>query len=161
VQDQLGYERLVEVALRGVVRDALSLAEENPLPGDHHFYITFRTTYPGVEISPTLLGQHPEDMTIVLQHQFWDLQVEKDLFRVTLSFNRVHETLVIPYEAVIAFRDPSINFALHFSALDEDLADIDEDLDLVDDTEVSETQPDLPTGEEGNVVALDAFRKKS
>ncbi len=159
MQDHLGYERLVEVALRGVVRDALSLAIEAPLPGDHHFFITFRTHFPGVEISQTLMNQHPEDMTIVLQYQYWDLQVEPDLFRVTLSFNQIHETLIIPYEAVIAFRDPSINFALHFSSIDEDFPEMEDDLPEVS-AQKSEIQ-DMPIGEEGNVITLDAFRKKS
>ena len=112
--DGLRYEVLVERALRGVLREALSYIAEHGLPGDHHFYITFRTDHPDVDISDVLHDRYPGEMTIVLQHQFWDLDVEENRFGVTLSFADLPQRLSIPFEAVIAFTDPSVRFGLQF-----------------------------------------------
>ena len=112
--DGLRYEVLVERALRGVLREALSYIAEHSLPGDHHFYITFRTDHPEVDIPDVLHDRYPGEMTIVLQHQFWDLDVEENLFGVTLSFADVPHRLSIPFEAVVAFTDPSVHFGLQF-----------------------------------------------
>jgi len=114
VKDLLRYDKMVETALRGVVREALARAAASGLPGGHHFYITFRTRYPGAKLSDTLLQQYPEEMTIVLEHQFWDLDVEEDHFAVTLSFQGRTERLSVPWEAVTAFTDPSVKFGLQF-----------------------------------------------
>jgi len=110
----LDYDRLVETALRGVVREVLTVAARDGLPGSHHFYVSFRTRHPQVRIGDFLRNRYPEEMTIVLQHQFWDLQVREDGFGVTLSFNDKPERLSIPFSALTAFVDPSAQFALRF-----------------------------------------------
>ena len=107
------YQKKLDQALRGVVRAALIEAATDGLPGDHHFYVTFRTKAPGVEISDALHAQYEEEMTIVLQHQFWGLEVHDDWFTVSLSFNRVSEPLVIPFDAVSAFLARTIQYRFH------------------------------------------------
>jgi hypothetical protein len=114
-QDDLRYDRLVEAALRGVVRDALRAAMPDCMPGDHHFYLTFRTRAPGVKIPAFLLEQYPEEMTIVLQHQFWGLKADDEHFEVTLSFNNRPADLYVPFAALTAFIDPSVKFGLQFN----------------------------------------------
>jgi hypothetical protein len=114
-QDQFHYDKMIERALRGVVRDALVRAARGGLPGNHHFYIGFATGEPGVRLPPSLLEKFPEEMTIVIQHQFWDLEIGDDAFSVTLSFQRQPERLVIPFAAIRSFADPSVNFALEFA----------------------------------------------
>jgi hypothetical protein len=113
--DPLNYQAMTEDALRGVVRQTLSLVSQRGLPGQHHFYLTFRTAFPGVQIADHLRQRHPQEMTIVLQHQYWGLEVSDAGFSVTLSFNGQHERLVIPFAAVSAFVDPSVQFGLQFS----------------------------------------------
>ena len=113
--DPFNYQVMTEEALRGVMRRALALVAERGLMGQHHFYLTFRTGYPGVSIPDHLHQRHPEEMTIVLQHQFWGLEVGDASFSVTLSFNGQHERLTVPYSAVSAFVDPSVQFGLQFS----------------------------------------------
>ncbi len=115
----LRYDRMVERALRGVMRDALSHVAKHGLPGAHHFYLTFRTTHSGVRMDDVLKARFPEEMTIVLQHQFWDLTVDDTGFAVTLSFSNVPQRLTIPFSAVTTFNDPSVNFALQFQAIAE------------------------------------------
>lgn len=110
----LRYDKMVESALRGVVREALTRTAEHGLPGSHHFYITFRTSDPGVVIPDFLRTKYPGDMTIVLEHQFWDLAVAEDSFSVTLSFQNRPERLTIPLMAICAFADPSVKFGLQF-----------------------------------------------
>jgi hypothetical protein len=164
--DKLHYERMMETALRGVIREALSVAAATGLPGEHHFYLTFRTEAPGVEIPPRLRQRHPEEMTIVLQHQFWGLEVGEELFSVTLSFDRVHERLTIPYVAITAFVDPSVQFGLQFpgsggaagtapSAAKDEAKAPEKDA-----AETAAAAPAEPADPSGRVVALDAFRKK-
>ena len=114
----INYELLVEDALRTVVRGSLALVEHEGLPGESHFYITFQTTAEGVQMSETLKAANPNEMTIVLQHQFWDLHVSESHFSVTLSFSGVHYNLNIPFAAVTHFNDPSVGFGLQFSAPD-------------------------------------------
>ncbi|MCC6469734.1 MAG: hypothetical protein IT563_15530 [Alphaproteobacteria bacterium] len=115
----LRYDRMVERALRGVMHDALVHVAKHGLPGAHHFYITFRTDHAKVQIDQSLKTRFPQEMTIVLQHQFWDLSVEHDGFVVTLSFNNVPQRLTIPFAAVTAFTDPSVNFGLQFQAVSD------------------------------------------
>ncbi|MEQ8250834.1 MAG: ClpXP protease specificity-enhancing factor SspB [Oceanibaculum nanhaiense] len=114
MQDQLRYDRLVEEALRSVVRTALTEAATNGLPGDHHFYITFKTHLAGVDIPAFLRQKYEDEMTIVLQHQYWGLKVMEERFEVLLSFNDVHEKLSIPFAAITGFVDPSVKFGLQF-----------------------------------------------
>ncbi|MEX2642362.1 MAG: ClpXP protease specificity-enhancing factor SspB [Acetobacterales bacterium] len=110
----LPYDRMVEEALRGVVRRALRHVAVRGLPGEHHFYVTFDTGAPGVEVSDRLRAQYPAEMTIVLQHQFWDLAVDDNGFQVGLSFQAVPETVRVPFGAITTFVDPSVNFGLQF-----------------------------------------------
>lgn len=181
--DALRYDIMVEDALRGVVRAALSRASEHGLPGDHHFYITFKTTHPEVDIPERLRQRYPEEMTIVLQHQFWDLMVEPERFSVSLSFDGKTDTLHIPYDSIAAFADPSVKFGLQFGQ-DGELEGVD-DSGLRDDETLPQADEDaaaegaLPAAAQGEetagtqnneegdapggddkVVALDRFRKK-
>jgi hypothetical protein len=112
---RLDYGRLVERALRRVVRDALEVVAEQGLPGQHHFYITFRTDHPGVVIDDGLRARYPSEMTVVLQHEFWGLEVLPERFGVTLSFGSAPQRLEIPYDAVRVFADPSVEFGLQFT----------------------------------------------
>ncbi|MCG5239820.1 SspB family protein [Azospirillum doebereinerae] len=165
-KEQLRYDRMVETALRGVVRDALTDVAERGLPGNHHFYLTFRTGYPGIDIPEYLTSQYPNEMTIVLQFQYYGLEVHDDHFEVTLSFNNVHERLVIPFAAITTFADPSVNFALQFQPAtpgeSADVAAIPARPVTVERKDESKTADDAPAEEpkRGEVVALDAFRKK-
>ena len=118
-KDLIRYDLLVQDALKGVVRKVLGDAARDGLPGDHHFYISFRTDFPGVRISPRLREKYPEDMTIVLQHQFWDLAVTDQSLEVGLSFSGVPERLFIPLDAVTGFFDPSVQFGLKFELQDK------------------------------------------
>lgn len=155
----LRYDKMVERALRGVVVDALTLAATQGLPGDHHFYITFRTRAAGVRLSDHILARHPDEMTIVLQHQFWDLTVDDDAFAVTLSFSGVSERLYIPFSAVTGFADPSAKFGLQFQVEEDDLFELEEEAVEMEPAPFSDPREDLPEGG-AKVIALDAFRKK-
>lgn len=111
----MNYEQMTQLALRGVVRDAIRrVIREDGLPGAHHFYITFLTRYPGAEVDEGLAKKYPEEITIVLEHQFWDLNAADDFFEVTLKFGGVPKYLKVPYTAVTRFHDPSVGFALQF-----------------------------------------------
>jgi len=112
--DLIRYDLLVQDALKGVVRKVLTDAARDGLPGDHHFYVSFRTGAPGVKISQRLRDKYPQDMTIVLQHQFWDLSVGETAFEVGLSFSSVAERLHVPFDALSGFFDPSVQFGLKF-----------------------------------------------
>ena len=118
--DHIRYDLLTQQALRAVVRRVLSdVAKTGSLPGEHHFYVTFDTRSPGVKLSPRLREQYPEEMTIVLQHQFWDLAVTDTHFEVALSFNGISEKLHVPLEAIKGFFDPSVQFGLQFETVTE------------------------------------------
>jgi uncharacterized protein len=161
-EDLLRYDKMVEKALRNVVREAIdAVAKRKTLPGEHHFFITFDTGHAGVSIPDYLRKQYPEEMTIVLQYQFYDLEVKDDILKVTLSFNNKLERLVVPLEAVTTFADPAVSFALQFqSAYDEDEEGFDGDGD--DDAPGLSKKPERPAVPKGvaEVVTLDAFRKK-
>jgi uncharacterized protein len=113
-KDLLRYDLLVQDALKGVVRKVLVDAGRDGLPGDHHFYISFRTDFPGVRLSQRMREKYPEEMTIVLQHQFWDLGITEHTFEVGLSFSGIPERLLIPFDALVGFFDPSVQFGLKF-----------------------------------------------
>ncbi len=117
-KDLIRYDLLAQEALRGVVRKVLTDVAKFGLPGDHHFYIAFYTRYPGVRLSTRLREQYPEDMTIVLQHQFWDLTVTEHTFEVGLSFGSVPERLLVPFDAIKGFFDPSVQFGLQFEPVE-------------------------------------------
>jgi hypothetical protein len=117
--DQIRYDLLTQQALRGVVRSVLADAAKKGLPGDHHFFITFDTHADGVRMSERLRAQYPEEMTVILQHQFWDLTVTEQAFDVGLSFGGITERLSIPFDAITAFVDPSVQFGLQFEEVIE------------------------------------------
>lgn len=160
--DTLRYDKMVENALRGVVRDTIQEVVDNGLPGDHHFYITFLTEHPDVDIPDYLKERYPGEMTIVLQYQFSDLSVDDDFLKVSLSFNNQPELLVIPLEAISIFADPSVNFALQFQPLAEDGDGDDPEPDEDDDAPKKKSKKKKDDGEDkkGEVVSLDKFRKK-
>lgn len=152
----LPYERWIEQALRHVVSQAIDHVAREGMPGGHHFYITFRTTDPGVEIPQRLLAQYPEQITIVLQHQFWDLSFDREsqTIRVGLSFGGVPAKLAIPLAAVVEFADPHIRYGLRFSPQD-DSHDVPQD-------EPAPPPPAVaPPLEPAQVVSLDSFRRRS
>ena len=154
----LPYEGWLEEAQRQVVVRALNFAGAQGLPGGHHFYVTFRTDYAGVHIPARLLAQYPEEMTIVLQHQFWDLKVDEDnVLTVGLSFSGIPSTLVIPIGAIVGFADPHARFGLRMQplVLDEDMA---EDVAAAETADEPET---VEPAEAPQVVSLDAFRRRS
>ncbi len=154
--DEMQYEKLAQDALRGVIRAALErAASPQGIPGAHHFDSTFKTRAPGVSVPPDVVAKYPDEMTVVLQHQYWDLAVEHDLFSVMLKFGGMPKVLTVPYTAVTRFYDPSVQFLLQFEAPEP----------------APQTVAELPapakrpepaaTGEEGpKVVSLDQFRKK-
>jgi len=116
--DHIRYDILAQSALRGVVRTVLADAAKKGLPGEHHFKITFNTTAPGVRLSERMRMRYPQDMTIVLQHQFWDLKVTEESFEVGLSFGGVAERVFVPFDAVIAFYDPAVEFGFQFETIE-------------------------------------------
>jgi hypothetical protein len=166
--DHIRYDVLARDALRGVLRRVLADAAEHGLPGEHHFFITFLSTADGVKLSSRLLAQYPEEMTVILQHQFWDLVVTEERFEVGLSFGGIPERVVVPFSAIKSFFDPSVQFGLQF-----------EPQDTAAETHAAEpaTSPPSPVspppasppessvepskaGEGAEVVRLDRFRKK-
>lgn len=182
-EDLMRYDLLAQDALRGVVRFALKRVERDGLPGEHHFYIAFDTTAPGVRVSERVRKQYPHEMTIVLQHQFWGLEVNDERFQVELSFDNIPEKLTIPFVAIKGFFDPSVQFGLQFEAgeanenavLDGSSDTLNDDAEQAaqavgDETDGSDPQEtSAPDGdaEAGNaeteaekIVQLDAFRKK-
>src|SRR5512135_2908807 len=116
--DYIRYDILAQEALRGVVRTVLADAAKNGLPGEHHFKITFSTMAPGVRLSDRMRAQYPEAMTIILQHQFWDLEVGEEGFEVGLSFGGATERLAVPFEAITAFYDPAVQFGFQFETVE-------------------------------------------
>ena len=147
---------MAQEALRGVVREALKIARDKGLPGEHHFFISFHTDAPGVEISDRLHKQYPEEMTIVLQHQFFNLDVRDDGFSVDLTFNKIPETLKVPYAAIQGFFDPSIQFGLQFQVDKPTKPETAAETD----GEKPQASADAPAPAAGEVVSLDSFRKK-
>jgi len=175
--DHIRYDVLARDALRGVLRRVLTDAATHGLPGDHHFFITFLSRAEGVKISPRLLAQYPEEMTIILQHQFWDLVVTEDLFEVGLSFGGTPERLVVPFAAIKSFFDPSVQFGLQFEPTETEAAadapaaepaseadksgakSSDARSDGKSDAKPDDDEPTKPS-EGAEVVRLDRFRKK-
>lgn len=149
---ELPYDQWLEEALRGVIRRALIHAAAEGLPEAHHFYLTFLSAADGVELAPELRAKYPDEMTIVLQHQFWDLTVEEDRFSVTLKFRGRPSRIVIPFAAITAFGDPSVNFGLQLKTPLADGAD--------EQAAPEGSAADASKDTVGEVIALDSFRKK-
>lgn len=166
-QDFIRYDLLTQKALRGVVHDVLVRVAREGAPGDHHFYISFRTTDSDVGISSRLRQMYPAEMTIVLQHQFWDLEVTDEGFQVGLSFKNVPEKLVVPFTSITGFFDPSVQFGLKFDNPDavEGAEDGQAEIETLGHPPAAEEQQEVveaaPIPEGGaEVVSLDKFRKK-
>ena len=166
--NKIDYGNVIDAAMRSIVKRCLRIVQENneELPGNHHFYITFDTTNKGVEISEGLRAKYPQKMTIVLQHQFWDLEIKDKFFKISLNFNNVAETLKIPYDSLMSFTDPSCDFAIQFDSLSED-EDFIEDIDVEFDGEMENKLESSPAKKRkksdedssGNVISIDSFRK--
>lgn len=157
--DHIRYDTLIEDALRQVVHDAMAKVVQNGLPDEHHFYISFLTRHPGVEIPDYLREKYEDEMTIVLQHQFFGLTVDETGFSVLLSFNNVRERLAIPFEAITTFADPSVNFALQFQNAPNLGAD-DEDEETAGNSDSESPEAEEKAEKKGEVISLDNFRKK-
>ena len=152
------YDMMVEEALRGVVSKALQHAAKHGLPNGHHFYITFKTGRRDVDIPAFLKENYPEEMTIVLEHQFWDLKIHEREFEVALSFNDKRERLLIPFNAITAFSDPSVKFGLQFQEIQ------DGEDQAINDTNRDPSNPDkndLTEKSSGEVVSLEKFRNSN
>ena len=171
-EDLIRYDILAQEALRGVVRKVLSEVARTGLPGEHHFYITFDTGSPGVRVSTRMREKYPDEMTIVVQHQFWDLETTEQAFSIGLSFDGVPESLLVPFAAVRGFFDPSVQFGLQFDAAPAVEQPAQERIarDKVEalpspSSPASETAVEPEAAQDGEeagarVVSLDAFRKK-
>jgi len=156
-KDMIHYPTLIDQAMRGVVRDVLRRVQSSGLPGEHHFYISFSTTHQGVRMSEQLRSRYPKEITIVLQHQFWDFKVEDQQFQVTLSFGSVPEKLTVPFAALTAFADPSVKFGLQFQQELAEVAMLSTDtLQDLASAETSEGSEDTTA----EIISLDSFRKK-
>ena len=172
--DHIRYDVLARDALRGVLRKVLSDAAAHGLPGEHHFFITFISTAEGVRLSPRLLAQYPDEMTIILQHQFWDLVVHEDRFEVGLSFGGIPERLAVPFSAIKSFFDPSVQFGLQFEPSDAAEPPAAKNLPAAapaassqplaappaPDEQPAEAEEPAKPSEGAEVVRLDRFRKK-
>jgi hypothetical protein len=157
-KDHFDYQALTQAALKGVVRAALEKASKlEALPGEHHFYITFRTRTPGVQMADYLKDRFPDEMTIVVQHQYWDFEVFEDRFEIILKFSGVPQHLRIPFVAVTRFFDPSVNFGLQFEK-DEAVAFSETRLAPAAPATATSVQATEPG--DRTVVSLDAFRRK-
>ena len=158
-QNGIDYPIFIDQAMRSAVREVLRSVEKTGLPGEHHFYISFGTTHPGVKMSEQLRSRYPKDITIVLQHQFWDFKVEESQFQVTLSFGGAPEKLVVPFAALTAFADPSVKFGLQFQANDMFDAEIAGNESTITLPAVA-PKADEAAAASAEVISLDAFRKK-
>lgn len=165
--DLIDYGRLIDDAMHVIVKRVMQLIDAEGLPGEHHFYITFLTQFPGVMISDELESKYPEEMTIVIQHQYWELEVTDEYFSIVLSFNHKKQSLTVPYDAIISFADPSVKFGLQFRYAEEYLermrAENPSLLDMDDEPGLLPKQDGLPDNDGdpdvSNVVSLDSFRK--
>ncbi len=151
----IDYGSLMHSAMRSLIQKVLTDVQQNGLPGEHHFFITFDTMHPDVEIADWLSDRYPEEMTIVLQHWFQDLDVTDEGFAITLSFADSPEALYVPYDAIRTFVDPSVEFGLRFETQEDDEDDTEDEFD--DDSASETTAQDVQQAAE--VVSLDQFRK--
>lgn len=160
MMDDIGYQALTQSAMRGVMKQALKIAASGKgLPGDHHFFVTFRTRAPGVTMAEHLIKKFPDEMTIVIQHQFWDLEVHERHFEVVLQFSGVPQHISIPYTTVTRFVDPSVNFAIGFQPMAVQQPETMDDV-ATDEPETEAEKEAARKAAAGTVVSLDAFRRK-
>lgn len=165
-RDLMNYKKMIERSLMGVVRESLTRIADKGFPGNHHLYISFRTHFPNVTMPEHLRSSHPNELTIVLQHQFWGLEVAEDRFQITLSFKGNHEFLSIPFAAITSFVDPSVEFGLQFEVAGEIPGDDDAGPQTIIHQKQTATLPDKANNDEKSigvegekVIALDKFRK--
>ncbi|MEZ5690468.1 MAG: ClpXP protease specificity-enhancing factor SspB [Rickettsiales bacterium] len=158
-EDKINYTYLIDQAMRGVVRSVLQKVKEEGLPGEHHFYVSYLTGYPGVKMSDQLHQKYPKEITIVLQYQFWDFKVDNKQFSVTLSFGGVPEKLTVPFAALTAFADPSIKFGLQFQSSEMFEQELEE-FDINDILKDGDTKISSEEDSGDKIVSLDSFRKK-
>ena len=171
----VSYDKLIDAALRTVVRETLRYAAEHGLSGQHHLYLSFQTDFPGVQIADYLHQEYPDEMTIVLQHQFWGLEVTEEGFTVGLTFNKVGESLEIPFDAITRFADPSVQFGLQFQTPGSaaanagsgagdvgpiDKSAVDAESGVKDSATVGEASAATDGLSGADVITLDSFRKK-
>jgi uncharacterized protein len=159
-EDLMRYDQLAQNALRGVVRDALRKVVKSGLPGDHHFYIQFNTKFPGVSIGERLHARYPREMTVVLQHQFYNLDVNEERFQVELTFDNIPEKLVIPFAAVKGFLDPAVQFGLQFEVVQTEEPPSEAPKPKLEPVAENNSEKTEPDSDKPKVVSLDAFRKK-
>ncbi|WP_166416331.1 SspB family protein [Cochlodiniinecator piscidefendens] len=158
MSDTIDYGNLMHRAMRGLIKDVLSSIAKDGLPGDHHFFITFDTLHPDVQIADWLAERYPDEMTVVVQHWFDNLDVTDEGFSITLNFGDQPEPLYIPYASLVTFVDPSVEFGLRFETHSEDDDDFDSD-DDVEEAPISENVEAVETQQEAEIVSLDSFRK--
>lgn len=166
-KDMLRYDRMVEAALRGVVREAIARVAGFGLPGGHSLYITFRSDFPGVDMPDWLKAQYPDAMTIVLEHQYWDLAADEETFGVTLSFKGRRQRITVPYAALTAFHDPGVQFGLRFDQSqdgeEKSAAQAEKPAPLPGPAPAAKPAPEpaaADAAKTAQVVNLEAFRKK-
>lgn len=149
----LDYEYMVDQALLNVVRNAFEQVSKKGLKADHHFYLTFLTQFPGTSLPPYLVEQYPEEITIVLQHEFWNLEVKEESFSVDISFGDRQETITVPFKAIVHISDPSVNFELEFNPTISEVTPLPK-------TSSSAPREKNISSEKGEIISLDQFRKK-
>lgn len=168
MSDSIDYGNLMHRAMRGLIKEVLSDIAKNGLPGQHHFFISFDTMHPDVEIADWLSDRYPDDMTVVVQHWFDNLDVGDNGFSITLNFGDNPEPLYIPYDSIVTFVDPSVEFGLRFDSHDDEHVPPLAALDTSNDTQEQDTHPEAPmteaeqteeTPKEADIVSLDSFRK--
>ena len=171
LEDYIRYDELIDTAMRSVVKKALEKVAREGFPSNHHFLVSFTTGYEGVSLSLKLKEQYPSDMTIVLQHQYEDLIIEEDNFKISLRFNGTKETIVIPFLSITSFADPSVKFGLKFNSIIENSEDFDssdiEEIEKIIEEEISNKEKDKPKTKakktskiDKNVISLDFGKKK-
>ena len=165
MNSKINYKNIVDESMRNVVRDILRTVQKNGLSGEQHYYITFQTNFPGVNLSDDMRNKYPHDITIVIQHEYYNLNVLENIFSVDLSFGGIKQTIIVPFMAITAFVDPSENFGIQLekhSYAKPSITKIEPVKEIEKKEEINEEQEDQTEedNEENNVIALDSFRKK-
>ena len=155
----IDYQKIVNKSLRKVIKHVLEHIQDNGIEGDHHLYVTFLTQYIGVEMPGYLIDEYPNEITIILQHQFWNLEIERNYFSISLSFNNKTENIKVPYEAITSFADPSVNFGLQFNSNNSSTNETDSN-HSENQIEVENSNLGSKNNETDNVISFNDFHKK-